>query len=107
MRRSWAAPDLKVRIMLTKLTDDIVMRLRSMSALPKASNRNYSSVDNWLHHNGPLSHGDQELFREDGDFAALVDPKEAVSLDGFVEDCLSMVPCKLTRVCPEAKSHCV
>lgn len=84
--------------MLTASTDDIVMRLRSMSALPKASRRNYSSVDNWIHHSGPLSREDQELFKEDEDFAALVDPQEAVSLDGLVEDCLSMVPCRLTKV---------
>ena len=84
--------------MLTNPLDDIVMRLRSMSSLPNASTRNYSSLDNWINNNGPLSTADQELFKQDRDFAALVDPKEAVSLDGFVEDCLSMVPSRLTRV---------
>ncbi|KAK5126709.1 hypothetical protein LTR85_009643 [Meristemomyces frigidus] len=78
--------------------DDIVMRHRAMSALPSASNRNYASVGNYLHHNATLSKGDQALFKEDTDFAALVDPKEAVSLDGFIEDCLSMVPCKATKL---------
>jgi len=83
---------------LTDCADDIVMRHRAMSALPPASTRNYSSVDNYLYHNAPLSKPDQEIFKEDTDFAALVDPKEAVSLDGFIEDCLSMVPCKATKV---------
>lgn len=69
-----------------------------MSGLPPASARNHASVDNYLFHNAPLSKVDQELFKEDADFAALVDPKEAVSLDGFIEDCLSMVPCKATKV---------
>lgn len=69
-----------------------------MQALPAASTRNYSSVCNYLYHNAPLSTTDQDLFKEDTDFAAIVDPKEAVSIDGFIEDCLSMVPCKLTKV---------
>jgi hypothetical protein len=82
--------------MLT-LQDDIVTRHRAMCALPVASTRNYSSVGHYLHHNAPLSKQDQELFKEDTDFVALVDPKEAVGLDAFIEDCLSMFPCKLTK----------
>lgn len=74
------------------------MRHRTIAALPSASTRNYSSVSNYLHHTAPLSTVDQELFKADADFAALVDPKEAVSLDSFIEDCLSMVPCKITKV---------
>ncbi|KAK6390006.1 hypothetical protein LTR65_006059 [Meristemomyces frigidus] len=55
-------------------------------------------VMHYLYHNAPLSTVDQELFGADSDFAALVDPKEAVSLDGFIEDCLSMIPCRATKV---------
>lgn len=69
-----------------------------MAALPSASTRKHSSVSNWLHHNAPLSSVDQELSKEDTDFAALVDPKEAVSLDGFIGDCLSIAPSRLTQV---------
>jgi len=87
------------RISTDTRPDDIVMRHRAMQALPQASTRNYSSVKNYLGHNAPLSVGDKDLFHEDTDFAALVDPKEAVSLDAFIEDCLSMVPCRLTKVC--------
>lgn len=74
------------------------MRLRAMGALPSASIRNYLRVDYYIYHNVPLSKADQDLFKEDDDFAALTDPTEAVSLDGFTEDCLSMVPCKLPKV---------
>ncbi|KAK4547221.1 hypothetical protein LTR36_001443 [Oleoguttula mirabilis] len=81
-----------------KQYDDIVMRQREMASLPSASTRNYTSVNNYLYHNAPLSTVDQELFGADSDFAALVDPKEAVSLDGFIEDCLSMIPCRATKV---------
>lgn len=38
------------------------------------------------------------MFKEDTDFVALVDPKEAVTLDGLIEDCLSMIPCRATKV---------
>lgn len=69
-----------------------------MSALPSASTRNYTSVGNYLYHNGTISMGDQALFKEDTDFVALVDPKEAVTLDGLIEDCLSMIPCRATKV---------
>ncbi|OCL11263.1 hypothetical protein AOQ84DRAFT_386949 [Glonium stellatum] len=78
--------------------DDIALRTRAMNALPKATPRNYTSVDNWIHNNGPLCGPEAKFIKNDKDFVALTDPREGSWFDGVVEDVLSKIPCKLTRV---------
>lgn len=80
------------------VTDDCVMRAKAMVNLKKASTRNYTSVYNWMHHNGPLLGAESKIINHDEDFVALVDAKEGSWLDGFIEDCLSMFRCRLTSV---------
>lgn len=78
--------------------DDIVLRTRAMNTLPKATGRNYTSVDNWIFHNAPLCGPEAKFIKNDKDFVALTEPREGSWFDGAVEDVLSKIPCKLTRL---------
>ena len=69
-----------------------------MNTLPKATWRNYTSVDNWIYHNAPLCGPEAKFIKNDKDFVALTEPREGSWFDGAVEDILSKIPCKLTRV---------
>ena len=79
--------------------DDIVMRVKSMASLRKASLRDYTSVCNHIYNKAPFADREKKIFMNDSDFVALVEQEETKSFDGFVEDVLSMLPCRrLTRV---------
>lgn len=70
-----------------------------MASLPKATRRNYASVCNLLSNDQPLSQIETDLYMNDLDFVALVEEAESKSVDGFIEDILTMLPCRrLTRV---------
>ncbi|CAK4034151.1 hypothetical protein CB0940_08593 [Lecanosticta acicola] len=78
--------------------DDIVMRAKAMASLPKASLRNYASVCNHIYNKAPFTEREKKVFMNDSDFVALIEQEETKSFDGFIEDILSMLPCRgLTR----------
>lgn len=75
------------------------MRVKEMASLPKATRRNYASVCTYLTDEQPISQNEIKLFMNDVDFVALFEEDESKAVDGFVEDILSMIPCRrLTRV---------
>ncbi|KAF2213854.1 hypothetical protein CERZMDRAFT_95884 [Cercospora zeae-maydis SCOH1-5] len=74
--------------------DSIVKRVQEMSSLPKATRRNYTSVCNHIDKHAPIAQREQDVFMNDSDFVALVEQHEAKSFDGFVEDILTLLPCK-------------
>ncbi|KAK4994332.1 hypothetical protein LTR66_005604 [Elasticomyces elasticus] len=78
--------------------DDLVFRARSMTSLQKPMGRNYTSVFNWMYHNAPLCEPEAEFIKHEDDFVALADAQEGGWFDGFVEDILSMMPCRVTRL---------
>ena len=69
-----------------------------MASLQNATMRNYNSLFNWIYHNAPLCTPEAEFIKQHEDFVALTDAKEGGWFDGLVEDILSMVPGRLTRV---------
>ncbi|PPJ50711.1 hypothetical protein CBER1_07695 [Cercospora berteroae] len=74
--------------------DSIVRRVREMFSLPKATRRNYTSVCNHIDKHAPIAQREQDVFMNDSDFVALVEQHETKSFDGFVEDILTLLPCK-------------
>jgi len=79
--------------------NDIVQRTRSFATLQKATERNYKSVWNWIHHSAPLVQEEASTFDKDRDFVAIVDAKEGSWFDGCVETALSRFGGSFTRVC--------
>ena len=70
-----------------------------MANLPKATDRNYAAVRQWLKNECPLSENEADVFMNDLDFVALIETEESRSVDGFIEDILTKIPCRpLTRV---------
>ncbi|KAK4983221.1 hypothetical protein LTR66_008916 [Elasticomyces elasticus] len=69
-----------------------------MTSLQKPMGRNYTSVFNWMYHNAPLCEPEAEFIKHEEDFVALADAQEGGWFDGFVEDILSMAPCRVTRL---------
>lgn len=78
---------------------DIVQRTRSFATLQRATERNYKSVWNWVHHSAPLVQAEASTFDKDRDFIAIVDAKEGSWFDGRVETALSRFGGSFTRVC--------
>jgi len=87
-----------LRLALKHATDELVVRCQAFASLKKASTRNYNSFANWIHNKKPLSREESKFVKHDEDFIALADGQEGGWFDGFVEDILSLVPCKLSRV---------
>ena len=69
-----------------------------MSSCKDASTRNHNSVSNWLHNNAPLSAEETEFIHHKADLIALGDREENSWFDGFVEDTLSKIPSRFTRL---------
>lgn len=91
---------------LTSNADDLVIRARAMSSLPKATVRNYLSICNQLDNRAPLAQREHDVFMNDTDFVALVEQEEYKAFDGFVEDILTMMPWpRLTRVSLSRLKH--
>ncbi|MCJ1249480.1 hypothetical protein MMC30_006704 [Trapelia coarctata] len=77
---------------------DIVQRIKTLSTYKPASDRNYSSVSNWLHNTAPLSGEESEFIHHKADLIALTDAEEGSWLDGFVEAVLFKLPYRFTRI---------
>ena len=69
-----------------------------MSSCKDASARNHRSVSNWLHNNSPLSTEETEFIHHKADLIALGEREENSWFDGFVEDTLSKIPSRFTRL---------
>ncbi|KAI9881094.1 MAG: hypothetical protein M1830_008252 [Pleopsidium flavum] len=78
--------------------DELVLRCQAFASLKKASTRNYNSFANWIHNKKPLSREESKFVKHNEDLIALADGQEGGWFDGFVEDILSLVPCKLSRL---------
>ncbi|MCJ1286044.1 hypothetical protein MMC26_005386 [Xylographa opegraphella] len=77
---------------------DVVERIKSLSSYKSASTRDHTSVRNWLTNNATLSTEESEFIHHKSDLIALTDLEEGSWFDGFVEDCLSKIPCRATRL---------
>jgi len=85
----------------------VMQRMKFVSNCKTASARNYTSVSNWLHNKAPLSNEETEFIHHKADIIAIGDGEEQSWFDGFVEDTLSKVPCRFTRLLftsPEQRS---
>ncbi|KAI9729941.1 MAG: hypothetical protein M1834_006138 [Cirrosporium novae-zelandiae] len=80
------------------LEDELVTRCREFATLKRTTNRNYNSLRDWMFNEKPLSEEESEFVNCDEDFIALAEPEEGGWFDGFIEDMLSKVPCKFTRL---------
>ena len=76
----------------------VMQRMKFVSNCKTATTRNYKSVSNWLHNQGPLSAEETEFIHHKADIIALGDGEEQSWFDGFVEDTLSKLPCRFTRL---------
>jgi hypothetical protein len=92
------------RALINKIDDklkeynDIVQRTRSFATLQRATERNYTSVRNWVDHKAPLVQDEASTFYKDRDFVSVVDAKEGSWFDGRVETVLSRFGGPVTRV---------
>lgn len=71
--------------------NDIVQRTRSFATLQRATQRNYTSVCNWISNRKPLVDDEMSTFDRDRDFVAIVDAKEGSWFDGRVENALTAI----------------
>jgi hypothetical protein len=78
--------------------NDIVQRTRSFATLQRATQRNYTSVSNWVGNATPLVEAEASTFNKDRDFVSIVDAKEGSWFDGRVENVLSNFGGSFTRV---------
>ncbi|KAI4200003.1 MAG: hypothetical protein LQ346_002476 [Caloplaca aetnensis] len=83
----------------TKLKDydDLTMRIRTMVAIPKPSERDYSSFYRWIDAKKPLCREETKFVKHQDDFIALAEKQEGGWFDGVLEDLLSIFPRRLTR----------
>lgn len=77
---------------------DIVQRTRSFATLQRATQRNYTSMRNWVDDSAPLVQSEASTFYKDRDFVSVVDAKEGSWFDGRVETVLSRFGGSVTRV---------
>jgi hypothetical protein len=83
---------------LTSSSDELVIRCKSLASLKRTTSRDYQSLANWIHNEKPLSQEESEFVDCKEDFIALCEPQEGGWFDGLIEDTLSKIPCKLTRL---------
>ena len=88
--RAWADQTLNIA--------DLVQRIKLMSSCKEASTRNFNSVSNWLHNQTPLSTEETEFIHHKADLIAVGDREENSWFDGFIQDILSKVPSRFTRL---------
>ncbi|KAF2821076.1 hypothetical protein CC86DRAFT_411384 [Ophiobolus disseminans] len=69
--------------------NDIVQRTRAFATLQRATERNYTSVRNWVDQSAPLEQNEASTFNKDRDFVSIIDAKEGSWFDGRVENLLS------------------
>jgi hypothetical protein len=78
--------------------DELVMRCKDLASLRRSTSRDYNSLANWMHNEKPLSREESEFINSKEDFIALCEQEEGGWFDGMIEDVLSKIPCKLTRL---------
>jgi hypothetical protein len=86
------------REMLTDFLDELVLRCKTLASLKRTSSRDYQSLANWMHNEKPLSQEESEFVGCKEDFIALCEPQEGGWFDGLIEDTLSKIECKFTRL---------
>lgn len=69
-----------------------------MSSHKSVTTRNCNSVSYWLRNSAALSGEESEFIHHKSDLIAVTDSEEGSWFDGFVEDVLSTVPCRFTRL---------
>lgn len=78
--------------------DELVMRCKDLASLRRTTSRDYNSLANWMYNEKPLSKEESEFIDSKEDFIALCEQEEGGWFDGMIEDLLSKIPCKLTRL---------
>lgn len=78
--------------------DELVLRCKTLASLKRTSSRDYQSLANWMHNEKPLSQEESEFVDCKEDFIALCEPQEGGWFDGLIEDTLSKIECKFTRL---------
>lgn len=78
--------------------DELVVRCKDLASLLRTTSRDYNSFANWMHNEKPLSQEESEFINLKEDFIALCEQEEGGWFDGMIDDVLSRIPCKLTRL---------
>ncbi|KAI4181206.1 MAG: hypothetical protein L6R41_006759 [Letrouitia leprolyta] len=77
--------------------DELALRVRSMVAVPRPSERDYRSFYRWIDNEKPLCREETKFVRHYDDFMALAEKQEGGWFDGVLEDALSIFPRSFTR----------
>ncbi|KAL8904970.1 MAG: hypothetical protein Q9207_002923 [Kuettlingeria erythrocarpa] len=89
----------------TKLKDydELVMRMRSMAAVPRPSERNYGSFYSWMDNVKPLCREEHKFVKHRDDFIALAEKEEGEWFYNVLEDILSIVPVTRSFLSPPSQ----
>lgn len=77
--------------------DELALRVRSMVAVPRPSERDYRSFYRWIDNEKPLCREETKFVKHHDDFMALAEKQEGGWFDGVLEDALSVFPRSFTR----------
>ncbi|KAL9604370.1 MAG: hypothetical protein Q9219_000558 [cf. Caloplaca sp. 3 TL-2023] len=77
--------------------DDLARRIRAMVAIPRPSERDYSSFRRWIDAKKPLCREETKFVKHEDDMIALAEKQEGGWFDGVLEDTLSLFPRPITR----------
>jgi hypothetical protein len=81
-----------------KAYDELVLRCQSMISMRAPTARNFSSLVAWVDNEKPLCKGEMEFIHHGADFVTLAAEREDGWFDGLVEDCLTSIPCRFTKL---------
>jgi hypothetical protein len=77
--------------------DELLVKARELVSFQRPTNRDYTSVRNWIHHIGPLVDEEQEYILWKEDIVTLRHGREWAGFDGMVEGWLHKIDCRLIR----------
>jgi hypothetical protein len=79
--------------------DEILMKARDIGAFQRPSKRDYRSLRQWFYNEKPFSYAREELFiKRKEDLITLRHGREWAGFDGWVEECIRRLPCRLSNV---------
>ena len=88
-----------------KAYDELVLRCQSMIAMRAPAARNFSSLVAWVDNEKPLCKEEMDFIHQGADFVTLAAEREDGWFDGLVEDCLTAVPCRFTKLLFSSKEQ--
>lgn len=85
--------------------DELLIKAREMVSFQRPTNQDYKSVRNWIHNIGPLVGEEQEYILWKEDIITLRHGREWANFDGWVEQFLHRIDCRLIRVSSCIATH--